>query len=279
MTSSGGRPRVVLTRADDDNKSLAAQLELLGIEAVSVPMIEVRPPADGGNALTAALAGIDLYHWLVLTSPNGVRAAADTLRRLALDRASTAAGESSETSSVSDADLWPDHLRLAVVGPTTANAASRVGWPVTFRPTQATGSHLVREFPAPPATSETVFGPERILAALAELAAPTVVKGLRRHGYHVDQVTAYRTVEPSPLVDGLDDLIEAMAGVEAVAFASPSAVDRFVHRFGAEVTPPIVVCIGPSTARRAKARKLNVAAVAKPHTESGLVQAVVELLT
>ncbi len=265
MTSPGRRPRVILTRASDDNKSLAAQLEPRGIEAVSLPMIEVHPPADGGNALSAALADIDLYHWLVLTSPNGVRAAANTLRDLAADR---------KIEPASEAELWPDHLRLAVVGPTTANAALKLGWPVAFQPSQATGSHLVREFPEPPTASEGVFGPERILAALAELAAPTVAKGLRRRGYHVDQVTAYRTVEPTPLAEASEELAESLIGVEAVAFASPSAVDRFVHRFGVDRTPPIVVCIGPSTARRAKARKLTVAAVAKPHTESGLVEAI-----
>lgn len=282
MTSSGGRPRVVLTRADDDNKSLAAQLEPLGVDAVSVPMIEVRPPADGGNALSAALADIDLYHWLVLTSPNGVRATASTLRDLALDRSTGSDPDEpfSEAPPMAESSaLWPEHLRLAVVGPTTANAAARLGWPVAFRPSEASGSHLVREFPEPPATSESVFGPERLLAALAELAAPTVVKGLRRRGYHVDQVTAYRTVEPAALADTPEGSVDLMSGADAVAFASPSAVDRFVHRFGLDATPSVVVCIGPSTARRAKARKLTVAGVAKPHTEAGLVQAITDLLT
>lgn len=253
------KPTVVLTRAEDDNKSLAAQLEPLGINTLSVPMIEVRPPADGGNALNAALADIDLYHWLAVTSPNGVRAVRSTFADVGVAE-------------------WPDHLRLAVVGPATAGTATKLGWPITFQPTQATGSHLVREFPAPPTDGPDVFGPQRILAALAELAAPTVAKGLRRRGYQVDQVVAYRTVEPEPLANDAKEVAAQVFGAEAVAFASPSAVDRFVHRFGVDTIPSLVVCIGPSTARRAKARKLTVAAVAKPHTESGLVQALADTL-
>lgn len=255
--TTGGRPLVVLTRAEGDNKSLAMQLEQIGIASVSVPMIEVHPPADGGNALSAALADIDLYHWLALTSPNGVRAVAATFDNVGVN-------------------AWPDHLRLAVVGPTTASAARKLGWPVTFQPNAATSSHLVREFPAPPVSGPEEFGTQRILAALAELAAPTLAKGLRRRGYQVDQVVAYRTVEPE-LADAKRQRAAVIAA-QVVIFASPSAVDRFVQRFGLDQVPALTVCIGPSTARRAKARKLGTVSVAEPHTEAGLVQAVADAL-
>ncbi len=250
------RPRVVLTRAAEHNLALAHRLDRAGLDSVSVPMIEVRPPQDRGNALEAAVAGLDHYHWLIVTSANGVRAVADMLDRI---------GRS-----------WPDHLKVGAVGPATAAEAESRGWPVHFTPRRATALDLAVEFePAP------VDGPPiRVLAALAELGGATVKKGLTEKGYRVDHVIAYRTVSPDPLHDPDEEAAfrQTVADAAAVAFTSPSTVTRFVGRFGADGVPPIVVCIGPRTAKRADRLGVSVTAVADPHTEEGLIATLATLL-
>ncbi len=257
------RPVVVLTRADEDNLRLADKLDGHGLAALSMPMIEVEAPADKGNALVAAAANLDLYHWVVLTSANGVRAMARALERV---------GDSDESTR------WPPHVSLAVVGPATEAAAGDQGWPVSFVPSKATAADLVEQFPAP--DTHPVAGPPRVLAALAELAAPTVAKGLRARGYQVDQVVAYRTSAPAGIADRIEDArVRAdVAAADAVAFTSPSTVERFVARFGHTAVPPIVICIGPRTAVRARALAIEVTMVAEPHSEAGLLAALVQVL-
>lgn len=250
------RPRVVLTRAAVDNQALADRLDAIGIDTVNVPMIEVQPPADGGNALEAAVAGLDHYHWLIVTSVNGVQAVAETIEEVGLG--------------------WPDHLRVAVVGPSTAKAAKSFGWPVDFVPSQATAENLVDEFPP----SADDGPPIRVLAALAELAGPVIKKGLGKQGFQVDHVIAYRTAAPPRLDDPSQEAAVA-GGVEqadAIAFTSSSTINRFVARFGHDAVPSIVVCIGPRSSMRARQLGITVTAVASPYTEDGLVNTLARVL-
>jgi uroporphyrinogen-III synthase len=250
---------VVLTRAAEHNFVLARRLAAVGLDAVDVPMIEVQPPADGGRALEAAVAVLDLYHWLVVTSANGVRAVAEMMEQVDV--------------------AWPEHLKVAVVGTATAEVAAGHGWPVDFVPTTATAKDLALEFPA----SNHDGGPTRVLAALAELGAATVKKGLTEKGYRVDHIIAYRTVAPGRVAE-LDPDVEAalaaaVVSADAVTFTSPSTVTRFVGRFGPDRVPPAVVCIGPRTAKRARHLGVTVSAVAEPHNEDGLITALVAVLT
>jgi len=253
---SGRRPRVILTRASEHNAILAERLNLAGIDSVEIPMIAIEPPVDGGNALEAAVAGFDFYHWLVVTSANGVLAVAKMLD--AID------------------ESMPAHLRVAAVGPGTAQAARQCGWSVDFVPTRATALDLVSEFPAAPDDGR----PIKVVAALAELGGATVKKGLMERGYQVDSVVAYRTVAPGPSDDPMAEqaLVSSIRSADAIAFTSPSTVARFVKRFGREVVPPVVVCIGPRTAKRAAQLDLAVAEVAEPHTEDGLFDAMARIL-
>ena len=62
---------VVVTR--EQPGELSERLRALGANVVHVPLIEAVEPADGSMALEGALANLDAYEWLVVTSPNGAR--------------------------------------------------------------------------------------------------------------------------------------------------------------------------------------------------------------
>ncbi len=239
---------IVITRSAADNVSLGIELRRLGANVVEVPLIEVLPPQDGGVELRAAATRIEDYRWVVLTSVNAVDALVGALVAV---------------SEAEDRVRWPDVPPVAAVGPSTAEAARAAGLVVSLVPDTATAAALVEDFPQCPET-----GSSRVLAPLAELAGPTVVDGLAARGYEVDRLTAYRTVaERGPAADAPDPA--TVADADAVAFFSPSAVDRFIERFGAGSL--VAVCIGPSTAERAHAHPFCEVIVAEPHTEAGVI--------
>ena len=67
--------------------------------------------------------------------------------------------------------------------------------------------------------------------------------------------------------------------VDAVTFTSASTVRGFVGALGEVRGAPKVVCIGPVTAKEARAHGFTVHAVAEPHTTDGLVAALERVFT
>jgi len=229
---------VAVTRSEAG--PLATALTSAGAEVVHVPLIDTGPPRDGAP-LATALAELGAFDWLVTTSVNGVRVVADAL-------GSSRAGP-----------------RLAAVGPVTGSAlAAAAGRAVDLVPTVSTAAALVSEFPDPPA---------RVLVAQAERAAPTLVDGLRAAGHDVVAVTAYTTRSQPPTTADRG----ALAGADVVVFASGSAVEAWIDAGLDAGTSdgPLVVAIGPSTARVAAELGVRPHQVADRPDPEGVVVAVV----
>jgi uroporphyrinogen III methyltransferase/synthase len=233
---------VIVTRAREQASRLVALLQDAGAEVVEVPVIAFAPPDDGGAALQAALAHIDRYRWMVVTSANGV------------DAVATAAGESLGT------------VPFAVVGPATADALRRRGIEPALVPERFVAEGLLDAFP-----SAEPGG--RVLVAQADLARPVLVDGLRARGWEVDAVTAYRTV-PAPVDEAARAAITA---ADAVTFTSASTVENFVASAGVGAVPSVVVTIGPITTAAANALGIEVTAEADPHSVDGVVHALLSL--
>ncbi|MGB0112367.1 MAG: uroporphyrinogen-III synthase, partial [Ilumatobacteraceae bacterium] len=103
----------------------------------------------------------------------------------------------------------------------------------------------------------------RVLLAVADRASDVLETGLRDAGHTVTSLIAYRTVAQQPDRATLD-------GIDAVLFASGSAVESWFDALGAQC-PPIAVAIGPSTAATAQRLGLKLSAVAADHSLDGLV--------
>jgi uroporphyrinogen-III synthase len=65
------RTTVVVTRAADQSAGLRERLIASGYEVLEVPTIAIADASDGGTAFDEAVAAIDRYEWVVVTSPNG----------------------------------------------------------------------------------------------------------------------------------------------------------------------------------------------------------------
>lgn len=97
---------------------------------------------------------------------------------------------------------------------------------------------------------------KRVLLPQAERPTPALLEGLTRAGAEVEAFPLYRTVVPASA-----DL-SLLAGADAIAFASGSAVRGFVALAGATAARgKVVAAIGASTAAEAVAAGLSVDAV------------------
>ena len=196
-----GGLRIVVTRPRDQAASLVDALEAQGAEAVSVPVIEITEPLDGGVGLRTALRVLRDGDWVAVTSPNGAATVADALGERPL----------------------ADGVRVAVVGPGTRDRAESLGLPVDLVPADAIAEGLAAAFPAPPIAGG------RVVLARAEVARETLPIHLRMMGWNVDEVVAYRTVSAD--IDDSGRL--ACAAADAVVFTSGSTVDSLVDAVGA----------------------------------------------
>jgi uroporphyrinogen III methyltransferase/synthase len=235
--------QVVVTRARAQASGLVERLRRLGAETLELATIEVGDPADGGAALRSAASRVGDYHWVCFTSANAVE------RLFACVRDARALGG----------------VRVAAVGPGTAEALVSRGVAADLVPPRALAESLVEDFQA---------GPGRVLLPQAAAARPVLAAGLEAKGWDVDAVEAYRTRPATPSPDAL----AAAAKADAIAFTSSSTVENWLAATGPASTPPVVACIGPVTAETAARHGLAVAAVAADHTVDGLVAALVDVL-
>jgi len=235
--------RVVVTRSRAQSPTLVDALRREGAEVVALPTIEIVDSADGGTALAEAAACVRHFDWVAFTSANAVER---FFTHLADARA---LGET----------------RVAAVGTSTAAALAARGVVADLVPERALAEALAEAFPP---AGRCPAG--RVLLPQAAGAAPTLEAGLSAKEWLVDVVEAYRTVAITPDPDDLS----AAAQADAIAFTSASTVDNYVDAAGDAAGPPVVACIGPVTADRARQRGLAVSVVAIEASVEGLVAAI-----
>ena len=237
---------VLVTRPHPAGEVLARRLRALGAEAIAAPTIAVEGPIAGGgldDAVRDAAEG--RFDWTVFTSAAGVEAW--------LERAGALG-------------VGPPRSAVAAVGDATAEALRTSGVEPTLIPPAFTTEALGRAFPE---------GRGSVLLARADRATAELEEALRSKGWEPVRVDAYRVrIAESPPPPAAAALREGR--VDAVTFTSPSTVEGFVRL--AEGPRPPAVCIGPVTAETARRAGLEVAAEGRPHTEDGLVEAVVRAL-
>lgn len=267
-----GRPlqgrRVAVTRARAQAADLIQRLEALGAEVVAVPLIRIAGPDElepaQQQALGAAVQSLDTYQALVLTSTNGVDALFHALR---------AAGRDARALS---------GLKVVAVGPATAAALERHGARVDLMPSREfRGTALV------PLIVEKLQPGGRALLVRGDLAGDDLPAGLAAAGIEVDDVVSYRTLPDGTGAAAVRTALED-GRMDAITFASPSAVENFVTavgpdaaallRGGPERRGAAAVCIGPVTAEKARELGIPVRSVAAESTLDGLVRAVTEAL-
>ena len=131
-------------------------------------------------------------------------------------------------------------------------------------PPQATGAAM---------TGAIGSGDGRVRLPRPAGAPPELTAALRALGWDVVEAATYET---RPVGGELRAEIVEEHSYDLIAFASPSAVDAFVGRFGIPDRP--VACIGTTTADAAARRGIKVDVVPKVHGADALAAAIVEHL-
>jgi len=242
--------RVLVTRAVHQASKLSDGLRRLGAEAVEVPVLEIRPPADCAP-LDHALRVLNSYDWLILTSSNTVRVLSERAEMLGLRLGAA------------------DRLRVAAVGDATATAAKKVGFPVAVVPESYVAECLVERL-----ASET--GGKKVLLARAEIARDVIPEALRVAGARVDVVDAYKNVIPETAPERLREALDK--GIDAATFTSSSSVTHLADAARAAgldfpFAGVAAISIGPVTSQTLREFGWKPAAEASVSDITGLVEA------
>ncbi|HLX77762.1 MAG TPA: uroporphyrinogen-III synthase [Acidimicrobiales bacterium] len=232
--------RVVVTRPLRQSAGLVAALTARGAQVVAMPTITIDAASDGGDALREAAARVDEFEWVVFTSENAVE------RFFA---------------EVEGAGAF-DGVRVAAIGPGTAEALSHLGVAASLVPARFVGESLVEAFPPPEANG-------RVLLPRSAQARDVVPEGLRKLGFVVDVVEAYRTTPALPSAAAR----AAAKSADAITFTSSSTVTGYLAFSAAGDLPPIVATIGPVTTATARSLGVPVDVEAAVHSSEGLVEA------
>lgn len=245
--------RILVGRARHQASALSAGLKELGAEVIEIPFIEIRPPLSF-RTLDSALKRIADYDWLILTSVNGVDAVASRFKRLRIKPESV------------------NSVQVAAIGPSTRDAAEKLGFKVALVPKQYVAESVV----------ESLRGKaenKRVLLARAKVARDVIPRELRNMGATVDVVDAYETVVPKASQQQIRALMKhAELRPHIVTFTSSSTVRNFIQLCGADTLVREGVqfaSIGPITSATLRELGMPVHIEALEYTIPGLIQAIV----
>ncbi len=247
--------RVLVTRPAGQHSSLSQALRDAGAEPIEVPTIRIVPPSDRAP-LERAVKELGEYHWVVLTSANGVDALFQEIARQAGD------------------SRWLGRAKLAAIGVATADRLKTHGLRADVIPEEHVGERLAEAIIA--AAGGTLRG-QRVLLPRAAVAREAIITLLSAAGAAVDVVPAYETLPPETVdQDRLRSLI-ANKQLNAITFTSSSTVDNLCDILGsdapAQLAPLLIASIGPITTATATQRGLRVDITANHYTVQGLVDA------
>jgi uroporphyrinogen III methyltransferase / synthase len=243
----------VITRAAAQSDELAKQLSARGAIPVMIPLVSFSEPEDLAP-LDRAIAEIAQFDWLILTSAQAVRTV--------MQRASDLRAPLSRTDS--------PQLRVACVGPVTADAARKANLPVEYVAATHNGVALANEL------GNRLQG-AKVLLPRSDRANPDLPAALGRFGAQVTEVVAYRTLRPAETDrSGLKEIVDGRA--DALLFFSPSAVQHFAELAGAEQLPSIqdklaITAVGPVTAKALREAGITRAVLAADTTAAAVIEA------
>lgn len=224
--------KVLILRPRERIGELADALREVGAEPVVVPAVEILPPPLPAK-VEDALQRRREFDWMLFTSPSGVPRGTNPRH--------------------------PEEVRVAAVGPATAEVLEDAGFEVAFVPSAYTTEALGEELPGEG---------NRVLTFRAAIAGGRLEEILRRRGFEVERVDAYTTRPTAP--GAITDAVRS--GVDAVALTSASIAHAFSEAIG-EPPEAAIISIGPATSEACRETGLPVHAEADPHTTEGILAA------
>lgn len=252
---------IAVTRAEQQLGEARRLFEQAGAAVLDLPALVIGPPDEWGP-LDDALAELEDFHWLVVSSSNGVDAVEQRLQRQGGSLASR-----------------PPSLKIAAVGRKTAARLEALGAPADFVPPQFVADSLIDHFPV------SGWGLRLLLPRVQSGGRTVLAEAFGEAGARVVEVAAYESRCPDSLPEGTAAALAA-GGVDAITFSSGKTVHHTTQlleqQFGAswpqQLDGVALVSIGPQTSQTCLKRLGRVDAEAHPHDLDGLVAACCEAL-
>ena len=253
---------VVITRAREQQSEGRRLLQALGARVLDLPALEIGPP-DSWAPLDDALADLENFHWLIVSSSNGVEAVESRLQLRGQGLAHR-----------------PESLKIAAVGRKTAQRLEELGAPADFVPPTFVADSLIDHFPV------SGWGLRILLPRVQSGGRTVLAEAFGEAGSRVVEVAAYESRCPRSIPD---DTLQALkhGEVDVISFSSGKTVSHTLQMLesalGSASTEklfrkPAVVSIGPQTSKRCLELLGKVDQEATPHDLEGLVQACVQVM-
>lgn len=195
------KARVLLTRAEADNRRLAARLDARGIDTVSVPLLHIEA-LDESGAQRSMMLELDRYHAVMVVSPVAARVGLERLDK-----------------------YWPQMpvgIQWLAVGSSTAAILEAEGLAV-HTPQSGQHSEALLELPI---WNELLRTPAlRVLIWRGNGGRELLADQVRQAGGQVDYLELYRRTAPQGLAEALQDA--ARQGVGGVIITSGQALEHW----------------------------------------------------
>jgi len=250
--------RLLVLRPENQSAELAEPLTDRGALVYRFPVMALDAPEDL-EPLDRAIAELERFHWLLFSSPNGVRCFFRRLRELGRDARALGG------------------LQVGVVGPGTARVLEDHGVTADVLPPRSYAEAFAGEL----ARDGRMAG-QRVLLPQARDARPVLGERLAQAGADVHAVEAYRMAPTGRPADRLRRQVDG-GELDGLLFTSSSTVTGLLAALDRDDFTEIpagcrLVSIGPVTSETIRRHGGTVAAEAEPHTIDGLVRCTESLL-
>ena len=257
ITKSLSAHTILVTRSVEQSTTFSNLLIEQGAKIVEMPTLEILPPSDWGE-LDRAIAEIQTYDWLILTSANAVDyffnrfiAQGQDLRKLA-------------------------NCKIAVVGKKTAKFLKSRGFIPDFTPPEFVADSFIDHFPT------SVSGLNLLFPRVESGGRELLVKSFTDAGATVSEVAAYQSGCPTTADPNAIAALKS-GKITIVTFASSKTVQHFHQLVQLAIGPDwttilknvCIASIGPQTSKTCQELFGRVDVEATEYTLEGLVEGIV----
>jgi uroporphyrinogen-III synthase len=241
----------ISTRPKDSSDELANLLCLEGAKVIELPLIKIEAGNISGEEKNY-FARLNQFHWIIFTSPNGIRHFFAILKTL--------------TGSL----LLPKDIKYAVIGTKTADALQNYGYKPSFINPGSAAEEFSISFLQHIKKSNSK---PNILLPLGNLAR-TVIQNHLKDAAHCTRINIYKTGAPDQLDKNIvQRIIEDR--YDMIIMTSPSGIHNFLKTFPNINKKNIrMACIGPITYREAIENGINPLIKAQKSSAEGIVESI-----
>ena len=249
---------ILVTRAASQSSKFTTLLQQQGATVVEMPALTITPPSSY-TALDRAIAHLDRFQWLILTSANGVDYFFERLSALGYD--ARALGK----------------IKIAVVGRKTASVLQQRHLNPDFIPPDYVADSLVNNFP------EELTGQKILFPRVETGGREVLVEELTSQGAEVVEVSAYQSKCPEQIDSAAWQALK-QGKIDIVTFASSKTVKNFYHLLRQQLSSSdkvhsllanvCLASIGPQTTKTCRELLGRIDLEAEEYTLEGLTAAI-----